>query len=100
MNQWTKISKTFNWVNNYAKYKAGYQFVYMNNHELKFAIGKYDFIITYDASLNMISLFIYNSDRKRIFQYDTFVEMHRTSALMAVMQCMIEAFITGRGEHE
>lgn len=95
MNQWIKVSKTLNWINNYAKEYKDYSFWYMNNHELKFSIGDYIYLVSYDDKLAEISLQIYNSNRECIYRYFAYITLHYSLTLGAVLQSMIEAFILG-----
>lgn len=95
MNQWTKVSKIMNWVNNYAKEYKNYCFWYMNNHELKFSIGDYIYLVSYDDKLAEISLEIYNNNRECIYRHFAYITLHYSLTLGAVLQGIIEAFILG-----
>ena len=100
MNQWTKVYKILEWVNNYAKEYKDYSLWYMNNHELKFNIGKYIYIVSYNPQLSEIVLQIYNNNRECIYRYFTYLTTHYHLTLGCVLQGIIEAFIVGRGESE
>lgn len=98
MNQWTKVYKILEWVNNYAKGYKDYCFCYMNNHEVKFSIGSYICIVSYNDKLSEISLQIYNGNRECIYRYFTYLTTHYHLTLGCVLQGIIEAFIAGMNE--
>lgn len=100
MNQWTKVARILEWVNNYGKEYKEYNFWYKNNHELKFNIGKYIYLLSYNNQFSEISLQIFNDNRECIFRYFTYITIHYHLTLGCVLQGIIEAFIVGRGENE
>lgn len=95
MNQWTKVAKIMNWVNNYAKEYKDYSFWYMNNHELKFSIGDYVYIISYNDKYAEIVLQIYNNRQEWIYSYFAYITLHYSLTLGPVIWGIIDAFIVG-----
>lgn len=100
MNQWTKTARILEWVNNYAKEYKDYSLWYKNSHELKFNIGNYIYVVSYNDAYCEISLQIFNRKLECIYRYFTYLTTHYHLTLGTVLQGIIEAFIVGRGENE
>lgn len=95
MNQWTKVARILEWVNNYGKEYRDYCLWYRNKHELKFSIGDYVYLVSYNDKFAEIILQIYDSNLERVYCYFTYITTHYRLTLGPVIQGIIEAFIVG-----